>query len=86
MKVTIETPPIEAPPMVVVLEMSKEEAASLLTICAHIGGSAILSRRGHFDNFAKVLRGAGIRHPTREESGTNNKGSIYFHDVDPSCL
>ncbi len=82
MKVTIETPPPIVPKPVVTIEMSEDEAESLLIICDHIGGGQA-SRRVHFDHLSKELRLAGIKKPI--VTGTREVGAIYFEGREESC-
>lgn len=48
----------------ILLELTIEEARSLLAITGKIGGSPIFSRRKHFDGFAVALNGIeGLEKP-----------------------
>jgi hypothetical protein len=43
------------------LELTLEEAETLATVLAHVGGLSVTSRRKHADSAAAALKGAGIK-------------------------
>ena len=74
MKVTIK-PPVER---TVTIEMTENEAQSLLIICGYIGGFST-TRRGHFDNLSRALKGADIKVPS-EDNVDPKHPSIWFEE------
>ncbi len=73
MKVTTSTPSERT----VTIEMTEDEAESLVMICECIGGHPNTTRRGHLDSLKRELKAAHINHPDEE---LKPNASIWFKD------
>jgi len=77
-KATLVKP--EPPKPNVLLELSYEEAKTLLTVTALIGGDPQLSRRKHTDKIGKALIDIGLGYKEELDSVSKIARSIYFVD------
>lgn len=72
---------VEQPPDRVLLDLSEDEAETLLTLTGHVGGDSRRGRRGHTDSIAKALTSAGVRYlpPGGVVKNEKTTGSVYFY-------
>ena len=75
-KLTIPPVPVE-PKVVIMLELSIEEAETLCGITRRIGGPAS-GRRDHMSAIGKALSDAGVRYDIPETDTECSNRAIYF--------
>ena len=73
--------PIVEPTITVTLELSKEEAETLLAILGRVGGSPVFSRRKHTAAIHNTLFGLHLDYDIRGASDLSQNGSLYFLDT-----
>lgn len=76
MKATYITPPPTT--RIVVLEMTEDEAETLMLVCANVGGDQQKSRRRDTNSISKVLGKLGIKRATGKTAQITSENSIYF--------
>jgi hypothetical protein len=79
--VTVIPPPTPPPPVYsLTLEMSKEDAVALRTVCGLIGGGRETSPRHLFDKISLALGIEGIKVDNSVLEGGEKHVGIYFRD------
>ena len=78
-KLTIPPVPVE-PKVVIMLELSIEEAETLKGITDRIGGPGY-GRRSHMNAVGRALYDAGVRGTIEDDEVEQKNRAIYFTDV-----
>lgn len=70
-----ETRTVEVEPAKVVLELTPDQAKTLVFLSRRVGGDPETTRRRHIDEISLAIREAGIE----SNEATPGTGSIYFN-------